>query len=72
VRAEQDALRAKRGQEQTEREWRRKEEMMAVQRAQNEDRLKKARVKQQQEKEHMLAIEAKRDRADFERMLKLV
>jgi len=72
VRAEQDAFRAKRAQEQTEREWRRNEEMRAVQRAQNEEAIKKARVKQREEKEHLLAIEAQRDRADFERMLKLV
>ena len=72
VRAEQDALRAKRAQEQTEREWRKKEEMQAVQKAQNEAMLKKARVKQQEEKEHLLAIEVQRDRADFERMLKYV
>ena len=70
VRADQDALRAKRGQEQTEREWRKKEEMRAVQKVQNEEMLKKARIKQQEEKEHLLAIEAQRDRADFERMLK--
>jgi len=72
VRVEQDALRAKRGQEQTEREWRRKEEMLAVQRAQNEEMIKKARVRQQEEKQHLQAIEAQRDRADFERMLKFV
>ena len=72
VRAQQDALNAKRAQEQTEREWRKKEEMKAVQRAHNEEMLKKARVKQREEKEHLLAIEAQRDRADFERMLKSV
>jgi len=72
VREQQDALRAKRAQEQTEREWRKKEEMQAVQKAQNEEMLKKARIKQQEEKEHLLGIEAQRDRADFERMLKLV
>ena len=72
VRAMQDALRAKRAQEQTEREWRKKEEMQAVQRAQNEEMLKKARVKQQEQKLHLIGIEAQRDRADFERMLKLV
>ena len=72
VRAQQDALNAKRAQEQTEREWRKKEEMRAVQKAHNEEMLKKARVKQREEKEHLLAIEAQRDRADFERMLKSV
>ena len=72
VRAEQDALRQRRAQEQTEREWRKKEEMMAVQKAQNEEALRRARIKQQEQKEHVLAIEAQRDRADFERMLKLV
>jgi len=70
VRAEQDALRAKRAQEQSEREWRKREEMRAVQKAQNEEMLRKARIKQQEEKEHLLAIEANRDRADFENMLK--
>lgn len=70
VRAQQDALRAKRAQERTEREWRKREEMQAVQKAQNEELLKKARIKQQEEKEHILAIETQRDRADFERMLK--
>jgi len=43
-----------------------------VQRALNEEMLTKARIKQHEEKEHMLAIEAKRNRADFERMLKSV
>ena len=72
VRELQDALRAKRAQEQTEREWRKKEEMLAVQKAHNEELLRKARIRQQEEKEHLLAIETQRDRADFERMLKLV
>ena len=58
MREVQDALRAKRAQEQTEREWRKREEMKAVQKAQNEQLLKRARIRQQEQKVHLLAIEA--------------
>ena len=68
--AERDALRAKRSQEEAERAWRRKEAEEARKRALTEQLLAKARVEQQAQKEHMLAVEAARDRAEFERVLR--
>merc|ERR1712190_138197 len=68
--AERDALRAKRAQEQSEREWRRKEAAEAVKKAELEDSLKAARSVQMQQKEHFLAVQAQRERAEFERVLR--
>lgn len=68
--AERDALRAKRAQEQTEREWRRKEKEEARKKQELEDSLKQAREVQLKQKEHFLAVQAQRDRAEFERVLR--
>ncbi|XP_064651081.1 cilia- and flagella-associated protein 45-like isoform X1 [Lineus longissimus] len=68
--AERDALRAKRAQEQTEREWRAKEAAEAAKKAEVNAMLKVARAHQMEEKEHFLAVQAKRDRAEFERVLR--
>ena len=68
--AEKDALRAKRNQEQREREWRQKEREEAVKKAETEQMLKIAREEQVQNKEHFLAVQAKRERHEFERVLK--
>ncbi|KAJ8368836.1 hypothetical protein SKAU_G00088640 [Synaphobranchus kaupii] len=65
--AEQDELRARRNQEATEREWRKKESEQAKRRAEEEERLKVARLEQITHKEHLLSIEAGRERAEFER-----
>ncbi|KAK6173521.1 hypothetical protein SNE40_016954 [Patella caerulea] len=67
--AERDALRAKRAQEQTEREWRKKERQVAQRKADVEASLKIARANQMNEKEHYLGVQAQRERAEFERVL---
>ena len=68
--SERDALRAKRAQEQTEREWRKKEAEEARQKAATEAMLKAARAQQMEQKEHFLAVQAQRERGDFERVLR--
>ncbi|CAK8698512.1 unnamed protein product [Clavelina lepadiformis] len=68
--AEQDALRAKRNQEQAEREWRRKEHLEAMKKAQTDEVMKRARTEQIQSKEHFMAVQAQRERLEFERVLK--
>lgn len=68
--AEKDALRAKRNQEEAEREWRRKEKEEAEKKKATEEMLRKAREDQVKNKEHFLAVQAGRDRAEFERVLK--
>lgn len=68
--AERDALRAKRAQEDAERQWRSKEQMEAKKKADTEALMARARVEQQELKEHLLSVEAARDRAEFERILR--
>lgn len=68
--AEKDALRAKRNQEEAEREWRRKEKQEAEKKKATEEMLRRAREDQVKNKEHFLAVQAARDRAEFERVLK--
>ncbi|XP_013412315.1 cilia- and flagella-associated protein 45-like [Lingula anatina] len=68
--AERDALRAKRAQEQAEREWRAKEAMEQRKKVETETMLKVARAKQMDQKEHFLAVQAQRERAEFERVLR--
>lgn len=68
--AERDALRAKRAQEQTEREWRQKEAEEARKKAEQEAMLTEARAVQMENKEHFLAVQAQRDRSEFERVLR--
>lgn len=70
--AERDALRAKRAQEQAERDWRRKEAEEARKKAEMEDSLKQARTLQMQQKEHLMSVQAQRERAEFERVLRFV
>ncbi|KAK7471483.1 hypothetical protein BaRGS_00035877 [Batillaria attramentaria] len=65
-----DALRAKRAQEQTEREWRAKEAAEARKKAETEAMLEEARHKQMLQKEHYLAVQAQRERQEFERVLR--
>lgn len=65
-----DELRARRNQEIADREWRRKEKEMAAKKAREEAMLKAARLEQLRCKEHCLSIEAGRERAEFERVLK--
>jgi hypothetical protein len=70
--AERDALRAKRATEEAEREWRRKEAREAKRKAEVEAMLQEARSQQRTHKEHYLAVQAQRERADFERVLRYV
>lgn len=66
----QDALRAKRNQEAMERSWRQKEKEEAVKQAETNSILKKTRLEQVAQKEHYLAVQAQRDRAEFDRVLR--
>ncbi|XP_039251391.1 cilia- and flagella-associated protein 45-like [Styela clava] len=68
--AEQDALRAKRNQEQAEREWRKKEQEEAMKKSKMEAVMKVARTEQIQSKEHFMAVQAQRERMEFERVLR--
>jgi len=68
--AERDSLRAKRDQERGEREWRVKEADMTRKKCETESMLKQARSQQMDQKEHFLAVQAQRERADFERVLR--
>ena len=61
-------MRAKRAGEQAEREWRKKEAHEMRQKAETEATLKAARSQQMAQKEHFLAVEAQRDRAEFEKV----
>ena len=55
---------------QAEREWRKKEAEEARKKAETEEMLKQARAKQMDQKEHFLAVQAQRERAEFERVLR--
>lgn len=68
--ADRDALRAKRAQEQAEREWRKKEAEETHKKAEVEAMLINARKNQMQQKEHYLAVQAHRERNEFERVLR--
>lgn len=70
--AERDALRAKRAQEKTEREWRKKEAEESKKKAVTEAMLIQARANQMSQKEHFMAVQAQRERAEFERVLRYV
>ncbi|KAM3616462.1 uncharacterized protein V6R79_018424 [Siganus canaliculatus] len=69
--AEQDELRARRHQESIAREWRRKEKELAEKKAQEKAMLREARLEQVRCKEHLLSMEAGREKAEFERVLKV-
>ncbi|ROJ29137.1 Cilia- and flagella-associated protein 45 [Anabarilius grahami] len=68
--AEQDDIRARRNQEAAAREWRRKEKERTMKKLEVEEKLKVARLEQVTHKEHLLSIEAGRERAEFERVLR--
>ncbi|XP_058606975.1 cilia- and flagella-associated protein 45 isoform X3 [Onychostoma macrolepis] len=68
--AEQDEIRARRNQEAAAREWRRKEKEQNLRKLEVEEKLKAARLEQVTHKEHLLSIEAGRERAEFERVLR--
>lgn len=69
--AEQDELRARRNQEIADRQWRRKEKELAAKRAQEQAMLKAYRLEQVHHKEKLLSIEAGREKATFESVLKV-
>ncbi|XP_044057555.1 cilia- and flagella-associated protein 45 [Siniperca chuatsi] len=69
--AEQDELRAQRNKEIADREWRKKEKELASKKVQEEAMLRAARLKQVHCKENFLLIEAGREKAEFERVLKV-
>ncbi|THD24049.1 Cilia- and flagella-associated protein 45 [Fasciola hepatica] len=68
--AERDALRAKRAAEAREREWRRKEAVEAQKKSETEKELRTARTAQAEDRRRLLAVEAGRERMEFERILK--
>ncbi|XP_018603840.2 cilia- and flagella-associated protein 45-like isoform X1 [Scleropages formosus] len=68
--AEQDELRARRNQEAAEREWRKKEKEKAQKEMEEVEKLKAAWLEQVTQKEHLLSIEAARNRTVFERVLR--
>ncbi|XP_047449733.1 cilia- and flagella-associated protein 45 [Mugil cephalus] len=68
--AEKDELRAKRNQDILDREWRQREKEKAAKKAQDEAMLRAARKEQVLSKEHCLSVEAGREKADFERVLR--
>jgi hypothetical protein len=70
LQADKDALRAKREQERREREWREKEKFQALKKKQTEEEMRLAREWQIKNKEQHLAVDAARERVEFERVLK--
>lgn len=68
--AERDALRAKRNQEEAEREWRRKELEEAKKKAELEETLKRSRTEQIAMKQRNFAIQSQRDKAEFHRVVR--
>lgn len=67
--ANRDALVARRNQEENERMWRKKEKLEALKKAESEAIMRKARAEQVQNKEHYIAVQAQRERHEFERVL---
>lgn len=70
LQAEKDALRAKREQERKEREWREQEKFEAMKKKQINEEMKLAREWQVKNKEHYLAVEAAKERSEFQKVLK--
>lgn len=52
------------------REWRRREKELAAKKVQEEEMLRAARLDQVRGKEHFLSVEAGREKAEFERVLR--
>lgn len=67
--AGRDALKARRDQEEAERGWRRKAKEEALKRAKMNAEMIQGRREQIQNKEHNMAVQARRERDDFERVL---
>uniref|UniRef100_A0A3B4XD65 Cilia- and flagella-associated protein 45 n=1 Tax=Seriola lalandi dorsalis TaxID=1841481 RepID=A0A3B4XD65_SERLL len=69
--AEQNERHARRIQEISDRQWRREQKELALKKAQEEAMLRAARMEQVHCKERFLSMEAGRERADFNRVLKV-
>lgn len=65
-----EELRVQRSKEIIDREWRRKQKELAVKKAQDDEKLKTARVEQLRCKQHFQSIKADQEKADYERVLK--
>lgn len=63
--AQQDALRAQRAHETYEREWRKKEREAAEKKARLENELRAERIKQQESREHAIAVESHKLKVEF-------
>ena len=70
--AERDALRAKRAEEHLERNLRKKEWEAECLKKEQMEKLNKGRAKQVEYKHHLLSVQGKRDKSDFDRILKYV
>uniref|UniRef100_A0A8C5I2X0 Cilia- and flagella-associated protein 45 n=1 Tax=Gouania willdenowi TaxID=441366 RepID=A0A8C5I2X0_GOUWI len=68
--AEQDELRARRNQQEMDREWRRKVKEMAAKKARDEASLRAARMEQVLNRERCLSMEAGREKAEFDRVVR--
>nr|CDS31649.2 coiled coil domain containing 19 [Hymenolepis microstoma] len=68
--AEKDALRAKRAMEESERQWRRKELEAARKVQAAKEEMKQEKIKADQYKTRLLAMEATRNKMEFERVLR--
>ncbi|XP_014327701.1 cilia- and flagella-associated protein 45-like [Xiphophorus maculatus] len=68
--AEQDAIRAKRSQDISDRKWRMQQKQLAEKKARDEANLKASRLAQVKNKEYCMMLEANREKADMERVLK--
>ncbi|VDD82543.1 unnamed protein product [Mesocestoides corti] len=69
LQAEKDALRAKRAMEENERQWRRKELAAAKKAQETKEEMNRERIKAAENKTRILAMEATRNKMDFERIL---
>lgn len=69
LQAERDALRAKRHEEHTEREYRRKTREEVVKKSIMDDEMSQAREVQINAKRHLMAVQAARERAEFDKQL---
>ncbi|KAM7537326.1 hypothetical protein Aperf_G00000062148 [Anoplocephala perfoliata] len=70
VQAEKDALRAKRAMEESERQWRKKELEAAKKAQKAKEDMMQERIKAEEDKSRLLAMEATRNKMEFERILR--
>lgn len=70
VQAEKDALRAKRAMEESERQWRKKELEAAKKAQKAKEDMMQERIKAEENRSRLLAMEATRNKMEFERILR--